>query len=63
MDGAKAAPDMLLKKGDVALFQVRATDPKAKKIEVMLDSDSEGAGCARRHRTEERRNQGFCRRI
>jgi penicillin-binding protein 1A len=28
---------MLLKKGDVALFQVRATDPKAKKIEVMLD--------------------------
>jgi len=35
--GAKASPDMLLKKGDVALFQVRATDPKAKKIEVMLD--------------------------
>jgi penicillin-binding protein 1A len=35
--GAKASPDMLLKTGDVALFQVRATDPKAKKIEVMLD--------------------------
>jgi penicillin-binding protein 1A len=35
--GAKASPDKLLKTGDVALFQVRATDPKAKKIEVMLD--------------------------
>jgi penicillin-binding protein 1A len=35
--GAKASPEMLLKTGDVALFQVRATDPKAKKIEVMLD--------------------------
>jgi penicillin-binding protein 1A len=35
--GAKASPEMLLKPGDVTLFQVRATDPKAKKIEVMLD--------------------------
>jgi len=35
--GANASPEKLLKPGDVALFQVRTTNPKEKKIEVMLD--------------------------
>jgi penicillin-binding protein 1A len=35
--GAKASPENLLKPGDVALFQVRTTNPKEKKIQVMLD--------------------------
>src|SRR5712671_2892868 len=35
--GAKAAPDALLKTGDVALFNVRSINTKDRKIEVMLD--------------------------
>jgi len=42
--GAGASPEKLLKPGDIALFQVRTTNPKQKKIEVMLDQIPEVQG-------------------